>query len=258
MTKYLPVEISEHQLEDLIRQEPEYIEKGLKFIDHQTFTSRGPLDVIFIDSGHALVITELKIIEDDGMLVQGIDYYDYILRNLEGFARGYARHEIDTKQQPRLFLVAPSFSVTMINRIKWIDIPISLFEFQCIEMESNKGEILPVFKEVSIPEISVMPEVYSLEDRIKYITDTKIKELVRSFIAECQIWDSQRVLIEPTKYDISMKVSGRVFAYLAPRRKYFMIYTNDPEGKWTGYPIHSDNDIESVKLLVRENFNKLK
>lgn len=255
MKKYRIVEVSEQQLEDLVRQAPEHIEPGLRFVDHQIFASRGPLDVLFVDSGRALVVAELKVVEEDGMLVQGIDYYDYVLRNLEGFARAYSQHKIDPKQQPRLFLIAPSFSVTLLNRIKWIDIPISLFSYQCIEFDESKGEIVSVFKETSAPEVQATPEVYSLEDRFNYITDTKIRTLARSLVSEIQAWDTQRVLVEPTKYDISIKVSGRVFAYIGPRRKHFMVYTNDPEGKWTGYPMNSEADLKLVKSLIQENFS---
>lgn len=214
--------------------------------------------MLFVDSGHALVVAELKVIEDDGMLVQGIDYYDYVFRNLEGFARAYSRHNIDPKQRPRLFLIAPSFSVTLLNRVKWIDIPISLFYYQCIEFDDSKGEIIPVFKEISAPEIPAMQEVYSLEDRFNYITDPKIRTLARDLVSEIQAWDTQRVLVEPTKYDISLKVSGRLFAYIGPRRKHFMIYTYDPEGKWAGYPVNSEDDLESIKPLIQSSFNKWK
>lgn len=64
--------------------------------------------------------------------------------------------------------------------------------------------------------------------------------------------------MEPTKYDISIKVSGRLIAYIAPRRKHFMVYTNDAEGKWTGYQINSETDLNTVKPLVRTNFDKIR
>ena len=56
MKKYQVVEVSETELEDLVRQAPELIEDGLKFVDHQTFTARGPLDVLLIDSGKSVVV----------------------------------------------------------------------------------------------------------------------------------------------------------------------------------------------------------
>ncbi len=31
-----------------------------------------------VDSGKSLIVAELKAVEDDGMLLQGLDYYDYV------------------------------------------------------------------------------------------------------------------------------------------------------------------------------------
>jgi len=257
MRKYQIVEVSEKELEDLIRRAPELIEAGFKFVDHQAFTARGPLDVLLVDSGHALVVAELKVVEDDAILVQGIDYYDYVARNLDGFASAYKQHKIDPNQEPRLFFIAPSFSVTLLNRIKWINIPISLFTFQCIEFEDAKGEVVPVYKEIAAPSVPEPIEVYSLDERYDYITDTEIKSLAKNLVAEIQGWDAERISVEPIKYAISIKFSGRVVAYLEPRRKHFIVSTNNAEGKWTGYPINSENDIKTVVPLVRANIDKI-
>ena len=67
MKKYKSIEVSEKQLEDLIRQGANLIEEGVRYIDHQRNTERGPLDVLMVDSGNALIVAELKIIEDDTM-----------------------------------------------------------------------------------------------------------------------------------------------------------------------------------------------
>ena len=257
MSKYRVIEISKHQLQDLVRQAPELIEPGLKYVDHQTYTTRGPIDLIFVDSGHAMVIAELTVVEDDSMLIQVIDYYDYVLNNLTGFARAYEQHTIDTKQQPRLLLLAPNFSVNLLNRIKWIDIPISLFEYQCIELSDSKGSMLPVFKEVHAPDFPGAQKVYTLEDRFNYITDSKIRELARNYVAEFQTWDSQRVTIEPTKSRISIKKSGRVVSYIRPRRKYFFISINEADGNWHSYLIKSESDLGRIKSLVRESFIRM-
>jgi len=71
-------------------------------------------------------------------------------------------------------------------------------------------------------------------------------------------WDKENILIEPTKYDISIKVSGRVFAYLGPRRKHFIIYTYDTDGEWKGFQINSEEDINDIKPLLRSNYEKYK
>ncbi len=257
MSKYQTIEISEKQLEDLIRQTPDNIEPGLKYIDHQRFTTRGPLDLLMIDSGNALVVAELKVVEEDSMLVQGIDYYDYISKNLEGFARIYRDHSIDPKQSIRLVLIAPSFSISLINRCKWIDIPISLFTFKAIKLENSK-EIIPVFAETTIPSTPEILESYSLDDRLKYITDNDSRNNAKNLLKDIQDWDKTNILIEPTKYDISLKSSGRVFAYLSPRRQFYVIYTYDTEKKWTGYPIKDKNDLENAVQLMKMNIERIK
>lgn len=55
-----------------------------------------------------------------------------------------------------------------------------------------------------------------------------------------------------------MKVSGRVFSYLGPRRKHFMVSTYDNEDKWTGFPIQQDDDLEEIKRRLKENYEKRK
>ena len=258
MRKYKAVEVSEKQLEEMVRKAPDLVEEGLRYIDHQKRTERGPLDVLFADSGNALVVAELKVIEDDVMLFQGVDYYDYIASNIEGLARAYKDKRISPTQKLRLFLIAPSFSISLLNRCKWIDIPISLFTFQCIAFEDHPKEIIPIFKEITIPSIPTRVDVYTLEERLSYITDNKVRKTVENLLNEIKEWDKENILIEPTKYDISIKVSGRVFAYLGPRRNHFNIYTYDTDGEWKGFPVKSDEDLKDVKILVRSNYDKYK
>ncbi len=258
MKKYKVIDISETQLEDMIRQAPELIEAELEFVDHQAFTERGPLDVLLVDSGRSLVVAELKVIEDDSMLVQGIDYYDYVLRNLDGYARAYKQHKLDSSQEPRLFLIAPSFSVALLNRIKWINIPISLFTFQCIEFPDSKGEIIPVYKEITAPTVPDRIETYSVEDRYNYITDNNMRKLAKAIVSEIQEWDSKKVFAEATKYAISIKYSGRVVAYVEPRRKYFLLSTYDSEGNWVWHPVNSKSDVDISMPEIKANFEKIK
>lgn len=257
MRKYKVIDVSEAQLEDLVRRAPELIEEGLRFVDHQALTGSGRLDVLLVDSGGALVVAELKAGEDDGMLGQGIDYYDYLVRSLDGLAQAYGHHAIDPKQEPRLFLVAPSFSVTLLNRIKWVNLRISLFTFQCIQFEDAIDEIVAVYKEIATPTLPPRPVVHRLDDRYDYITDAGMRAMAQKLVAQMKEWGRERVVAEATKYDISVKVSGRVFAYVSPRRKHLVVYTNDAEGKWISYPINSQADLEAVVPLIRTYFDRI-
>jgi len=101
-------------------------------------------------------------------------------------------------------------------------------------------------------------EVYTLEQRLSYMTDNKVRKTVENLLSEIKEWDKDNILIEPTKYDISIKVSGRLFAYICPRRKHFMIYTYDTDGEWKGFPVKSDEDLKDVTILARSNYDKYK
>src|ERR1035441_7216744 len=229
MRKYKSVDVSETQLEDLVRQAPDNLEEGLRYIDHQRRTSEnGRLDVLMVDSANSLVIAELKIVEEDTMLTQGIDYYDDLDKTIEGIARIYKDFKIDPKQGIRLFLIAPSFSITLLNRCKHIDIDISLFTYRCIQLDDSK-EIIPIFTAVNLPsQPKVIEEKKHIPDILAYITDQKTRERAQKLLDEIQSWD-KGIFLEPIKYSISMKFNNRVFAYLDPRRKNFNISTYDNE-----------------------------
>src|SRR5262245_5110466 len=158
MKKHLKTNVTEQQLEDLVRRDAGMIEEGLVYVDHQKPAAGGRLDVLLVDSGKALVLAELKVVQDDGMLLQGVDYYDYVSSNIEAMARLYKAHGIDPTQQLRLLLIAPSFSQTLVNRCKWLDLPISLFTFNCLKFE-NDPDIVPVFAEQAIPTPSELIEI---------------------------------------------------------------------------------------------------
>lgn len=189
MKPYTKVDVSEQQLEDLVRHHAGLIEEELAFVDHQKQAAGGRLDVLMVDSGKSLVVAELKIVQDDGMLMQGVDYYDYVSTHIEAFGRLYKGHGIDPTQPVRLFLIAPSFSPTIVNRCKWIDLPkpISLFTFQCLKFEGDV-ELIPVFIEQPLPTPPKVIEVTHLEDHINYITDTKVQAQVIALLDEIKSW----------------------------------------------------------------------
>jgi hypothetical protein len=131
---YTKADVSEQQLEDLVRVHAGLIEEGLVYVDHQKPAAGGLLDVLMVDSGRALVVAELKVVQDDEMLLQGLDYYDYVSSHIESFSRLYKAHSIDPTQQVRLILVAPSFSQSVVNRCKWLSIKVSLFTYTCLKL----------------------------------------------------------------------------------------------------------------------------
>lgn len=256
--KYENIDISETELEELIRQNPGNIEAGLRFIDHQRKVGRGPYDVLLVDSGKALVVAELKIDEDDDMLFQGIDYYDYIASNIEGLSRAYSKYDIDPLQEPRLLLIAPTFSSLLINRCKWLSIQISLFTFQCIELDEKKGEVIAIFKDMEVPAIQERIEIPTIDEHLDYITDSDIRKQAELFLEQIRHWDEDKIATEAIKWEISLKVAGRLFGYFGPRRKYFVISTWDEDDKWKTFPIKNEEDMKNAADILKHNMEWVK
>jgi hypothetical protein len=184
------------------------------------------------------------------MLFQGLDYYDYVSTHREAFARLYKTYAPDPAQQVRLLLIAPSFSPTLVNRCKWIDVPLSLFTFTCIKFDGS-DEIIPVFTEHEIPSAPEPPKILQLPDHLTYITDDAARSRASRLLDEVKAWKAGRIALDAVKSGISLKVDGHVFAYFYPRRKYFMIATYNSENTWTDYPVHGDDEIpKSVALMM--------
>lgn len=250
MKKYTKADVSEQQLEDIVRRNAGMIEEGLVYVDHQKPAAGGRLDVLLVDSGKSLVVAELKVTQDDGMLLQGLDYYDYVSTHIESFARLYRTHTIDPTQQVRLFLVAPSFSQTLVNRSKWLDLPITLFTFNCLKFQ-GEDDLVPIFTEQQISAPPEIVEVKHLDDHLNYITDSAVRANVAALLEEIKNWKPGNISLDPIKYAISMKINGRVFAYLNPRRQHYLLSTFDADDEWKEFPVKGDDDLMTVKPIVK-------
>jgi hypothetical protein len=249
------VNVSETQLEGIVRRYPHMIEEGLVYVDHQKVVAGGRLDVLLVDSGKALVVAELKVVQDDGMLLQGLDYYDYVASHIETYARLYQKAGVNPAQQVRLFLIAPSFSQVLVNRCKWLDLPIHLFAYNCAKIEGDE-EIIGMFTEQAVTTPIQPEEPTQSDDHLNYITDPAARAQAAALLDEVRSWKPGHVTLDPIKYHISMKVNNSVFAYFGARRKYYMISTYDVDDEWKEFPIKGNEDLEGVKPLMKASMER--
>ena len=252
--KYKSVTLTETQLEDMVRRAPDLVEEGLRFVDHQRRTTRGPLDVLLADSANAAVVAELKEVEDDGMLGQALDYLDYVSTNREGIARAYRGAGIDPRKDPRLFLIAPSFSVTMLHRCKWIDADLSLYRYKCIQLDGTQ-EIVPVYLRVDFPYLPSVVEEYDTGAMLDHITDPQVRGLAEELIAFARALDPTTVEAEPRKAYVSIKRAGKVIGYLEPRRTHFVLTAQGAEGSYVSVNVSQGEHLEAARKLLQTNFD---
>jgi hypothetical protein len=150
----------------------------------------------------------------------------------------------------RLFLIAPSFSQTLVNRCKWIDLPVFLFTFHCLKFDGD-DDVVPIFAEHPISTRPEVVEITTLADHFGYITDSAVRDKASALLDEIKAWKPGNISVDPIKYAISIKVNGRVFAYFYPRRKHYILATYSIDEEWTEYTVKDDDDLANVKPIVR-------
>jgi len=64
MKPYQKIDVSEQQLEELVRRHCGMIEEGLAYVAQQKQAVRGRLDVLMVDIGKAIVAAEVTVAHD--------------------------------------------------------------------------------------------------------------------------------------------------------------------------------------------------
>jgi len=144
MLRVTPVHLKEREeLEPLLVDNSDVIERGLKVITHQLMTDSGPLDILAVDFNGALVVIELKNCPVDEHLDQGLRYYDWCRQNISGISMAYSdKFQIDPNLPLRLMLIAPSFTDLVRRIAKYIDCKLHLVEYQAFEVGRRRGHDL--------------------------------------------------------------------------------------------------------------------
>lgn len=173
---YENVEVAEKNIEETITEHPYLIEEGMVCLDHK-FARDGRINALLLDSGNSLVIAEIKIGDPSDMIDHCLEYYSKVMENISDYARilkGYDDDtEIETTRRPRIFLIAPEFSVEILKKLRWLSIDVSAYQIKCIRPVGSKT-ILPVFFKVSVPETPEMEEGFKTATAEK--AETVVKE----------------------------------------------------------------------------------
>ncbi|MEM3699275.1 MAG: endonuclease NucS [Candidatus Bathyarchaeia archaeon] len=139
---------SRHELEQMITNEINQIEKGLTVIcSNVPINEKASLDILCHDNNGQLVILQLDVKEDDIMLLHGIQSVDYVDKFKSFLKATYNKHKIDDKEKPRLILIAPSFSDAVRRAVEGMKgIRIDLYEWEYLKLGDHKGlRLQPIF-----------------------------------------------------------------------------------------------------------------
>jgi len=132
---------SQKELEQMITDEISQVEQDLNMIcNHVPINDKTTLDVLCHDANGQLVILQVSVNEDDIMLVQGMQSLDYIDKFKSFLKATYNKQKIDDKEEPRLILLAPSFSDALRRAVESMKgIRIDLYEWEYLKLGDKKG-----------------------------------------------------------------------------------------------------------------------
>ena len=241
----------EAELESLIKRDPSRVESGLVFLAEQRKTpGRGRLDLLGVDSEGVLAVVELKIVKDEGQLQQALNYYDWVLDNID-FIRDAYKHKLAEKnrevkdEMPRLILVAPEFEPSLITAAKYVrdDIALTLFRYKALNVKDKK-EL--VFFEVQLPQAKEIEEKpRAIGDFLEYAHDRTVGNAFRKtvwFFTKLSNEEPQQI-----RHHYAFRFGGRKFAEAHLRRGYFYLSLKT-QNDWIRSPnLKSYVDIKDLK-----------
>lgn len=232
MIKVKPIDLKEREdLEPLLVANPDVIEQGLQIVSHQLMTDSGPMDILAVDSEGTLVVIELKNEASEGHLDQALRYYDWCRQNIPWISKAYTnKTQIDSNAPPRLMLIAHSFTDTIRRISKYVDVELHLIQYHAFENE--KGERGILCTEIDYGQPPEPPEIPTIEKKMEYFQDSKVKELFKTVLDELQ---SKQIEVKPIRdLWISFWYKGKRFMSMGPKRNFFVTNVLTPGGNWTG------------------------
>jgi hypothetical protein len=225
---------TETKLEELLLNNPEFIEEGFQILANQKRTNpyQKRIDLLGVDSTGTLTILELKVKEDKEQLPQAIEYFDWLLERGISFFRDYFSELKIANKAPRIILIAPKYGDRTIKLGKYLseDIDLTYKKYFAFDVEGKTFIKLVDEKIPSKLEIE-QPPLHE-NDLLKNIKEKKIKELYLETVEILKNIDDENVRISLLSNRINFihKSSGLKFAMIRPRQQWLNLYWKESDG----------------------------
>ncbi len=132
---------SREELQQVLTNDLSQVEKDLTMICNNVPVNRDTsLDLLCHDENGQLVILQVSVGEDDTMLLQAMQSWDYTDK-FKGFLKAtYNKHKINDSEKPRLILVAPTFSDAVKRVVESMTgLRVDLYEWEYLKLGDRKG-----------------------------------------------------------------------------------------------------------------------
>jgi hypothetical protein len=129
------------RLISLLQDQSAVLEEGVRTIDANVpCDSYGPIDLIAVDAANHLSVIDIDDAINDALLLRALCHFDWIVRNVPILRRMYRGQIIDFSADPRLFLIAPEYSLLMRCAARRIAHPqITCFAYRSVALPNGVG-----------------------------------------------------------------------------------------------------------------------
>src|SRR5437667_4649015 len=121
-------------LEQLVAENVEGVETGLKIVDSRLLLGQAAIDLVGLDSKSSLVLIALDVSADDGLLLRVMDAYSWCLEYPDTLRRLYPMAQASSRP-PRILFIVEKMTDAFLRRVKQLSfLEIDCFEFRHLEV----------------------------------------------------------------------------------------------------------------------------
>jgi len=122
-------------LEQLVAENVEGVEPGLKIVDSRLLLGQAAIDLVGLDSKGSLVLIALDFSADERLLLRVMDAYSWCLEYPDALRRLYPMAQASSRPPRILFIVEKKMTDAFLRRIKQLSfLEIDCFEFRHLEV----------------------------------------------------------------------------------------------------------------------------
>src|ERR1039458_1199363 len=218
----------ERELESQVIKDPEAMEDGLAYLTHQRAANGNYIDVLAADSDGVLVVIELKVGEEDEMLLQALEYYDYVSSNRDRLAREYeAKAKIVTQEEPRIMLVASGFSDRLRLAARYVEPKVTLLEYAYLETKNKERGLF--CKDVRFESEGGYSAPIALEAIFAYVVNPGVKKSCLKVHSDIMKLGQDLEAVANGTQGLRYKCKNRLIGGLSLRRTFFYVWFRKDE-----------------------------
>jgi hypothetical protein len=133
--------LTKNQLVSTLLEYPDALEPGLQTLGGALPCGpSGVIDVLALDRLNRIVVIDVDTTLVDQLLLRGMSHLDWASRHIAILLRLHPRATIDGAQAPRLVLVAPRFSETLMSAVSQLTRgSVTLFRYHAVAINGGTG-----------------------------------------------------------------------------------------------------------------------